>query len=134
MESWMASKQWDNNNKISRASTSDTRRDIHIKTVEVDTSTPPPTFSRLHNTSNQYSSSTTTPRRSMHNCHLNNQHMRPQPNSPITPSCPCKPKPIQVRSASPRCLSAVEKCYSVAHTPSFGSRHVLFLVLSCFVY
>lgn len=40
---------------------------------------------------------------------------------PITPS-PCKTKPLQVRSASPRCLKE-ERCYSAAHTPSLGSRY-----------
>ncbi|KAF2313530.1 hypothetical protein GH714_011483 [Hevea brasiliensis] len=51
--------------------------------------------------------------RAHHNIHFH--------QSPITPS-PCKTKPLQVRSASPRCAKE-EKCYSAALTPSLGSRY-----------
>ncbi|KAK9274716.1 hypothetical protein L1049_021967 [Liquidambar formosana] len=113
LDRWMATKQWESN----RVSTD--KRDP-IKTVEIDTSRP-------------YSYSATNVRRSQHQKHLQRQasphsiaspHHRANSNvslhqSPVTPP-PSKIRPVQVRSASPRCLKE-EKCYSTAHTPNFGS-------------
>jgi len=118
----MATKQWETSN---RASTD--RKDNNIKTVEMDTSRP---FS--------YSSTTPTCQRSQSQNHQQKQptrHSIASPlhrsyssrsihQSPITPS-PCKPKHLQVRSASPRCLKEGNKCYSAAHTPSLSSRYCI---------
>ncbi|EEF43455.1 protein IQ-DOMAIN 17 [Ricinus communis] len=116
LDRWMATKQWESNS--SRGSTD--RREA-IKTVEIDTSRP-----------YSYSTPTSFVRRSQSQ---NHQQKQPSPSllrapvhhnlclhqSPITPS-PCKTKPLQVRSASPRCPKE-EKCFSAAHTPSLSSRY-----------
>ncbi|KAJ6297847.1 hypothetical protein OIU76_019040 [Salix suchowensis] len=120
LDRWMATKQWEISN---RASTD--RKDNNIRTVEMDTSRP-------------YSCSSTTP-----TCQLSQSqnHQQKQPTrhsttspllrsysslsahqSPITPS-PCKPRHLQVRSASPRCLKEEKKCYSAAHTPRWSSSY-----------
>ncbi|CAK7357440.1 unnamed protein product [Dovyalis caffra] len=122
LDRWMATKQWETS---SRASID--RKDNNIKTVEMDTSRP---FS--------YSSTTPTSRRLYVQNHPQKQpsrHSIASPlhrshsslslhQSPITPS-PCKPRPLQVRSASPRCLKEEKKCYSAAHTPSLSSRYCI---------
>ncbi|XP_034906062.1 protein IQ-DOMAIN 18 [Populus alba] len=122
LDRWMATKQWETSN---RASTD--RKDNNIKTVEMDTSRP---FS--------YSSATPTCQRSQSQNHQQKQptrHSIASPlhrsyssrsihHSPITPS-PCKPKHLQVRSASPRCLKEGKKCYSAAHTPSLSSSYCI---------
>ncbi|KAF9673105.1 hypothetical protein SADUNF_Sadunf11G0114100 [Salix dunnii] len=121
LDRWMATKQWETS---SRASTD--RKDSNIKTVEMDTSRP---FS--------YSTAATSQRLQTQN-HLQKhppRHSVASPfhrshsslslhQSPITPS-PCKPKPLRVRSASPRCLKEENKCYSAAHTPSLSSRYFM---------
>ncbi|KAJ6753491.1 PROTEIN IQ-DOMAIN 14-LIKE ISOFORM X1 [Salix purpurea] len=120
LDRWMATKQWEIS---SRASTD--RKDNNIRTVEMDTSRP-------------YSCSSTTP-----TCQISQSqnHQQKQPTrhsttsplrrsysslsahqSPITPS-PCKPRHLQVRSASPRCLKEEKKCYSAAHTPRWSSSY-----------
>ncbi|PPS08624.1 hypothetical protein GOBAR_AA12020 [Gossypium barbadense] len=94
LDRWMATKQWDNNNRVS------TEKRDSIKTVEIDSY-------KLQS----YSSPTI---RRPHSFFLN--------QFPPTPS-PCKTKPLQVRSASPRCLKE-EKCYtSAANTPSLASTY-----------
>lgn len=117
LQRWMATKRWESS---SRASTD--KRDA-IKTVEIDTSRP-------------YSYSASNVRRSSV---YQNQHLRPPtPHStaspfhkahhnlslhlsPVTPS-PSKTRPLQVRSASPRCLKE-EESHSTAHTPNLASIH-----------
>jgi hypothetical protein len=121
LDRWMATKQWE---ASSRAITD--RKDNSIKTVEMDTSRP---FSYSTTTSSQRLQSQNhlqkqTPRHSiaspLHRLHSSlSLHQ-----SPITPS-PCKPRPLQVRSASPRCLKEENKCYSAAHTPSLSSRYFM---------
>ncbi|KDP25216.1 hypothetical protein JCGZ_20372 [Jatropha curcas] len=116
LDRWMATKQWESN---SRASTD--RREA-IKTVEIDTSRPyiystTPAAGRRSQSQNYQQRQT---------CQLPHSILRTHHNisfhhSPITPS-PCKTKPLQVRSASPRCVKE-DKCYSAAHTPSLGSRY-----------
>ncbi|XP_075652032.1 protein IQ-DOMAIN 17-like [Castanea sativa] len=92
LERWMATKQ-QNNDRVSTD-----KRDL-IKTVEIDTSMP-------------HSYSGPILQRPQELNHRQKQFT-------FTPS-PCKHKPLQVRSASPRFLKE-EKCYSAAHTPNLGS-------------
>ncbi|KAG8476431.1 hypothetical protein CXB51_033316 [Gossypium anomalum] len=94
LDRWMATKQWDNNNRVSTD-----KRDT-IKTVEIDSyklqSYSSPTIRRPHSFSlNQF---------------------------PPTPS-PCKTKPLQVRSASPRCLKEEKYYTSAANTPILASTY-----------
>ncbi|KAK7857890.1 protein iq-domain 32 [Quercus suber] len=108
LERWMATKQ-QNNDRVS------TDKRDPIKTVEIDTSMPHsysgPILQRPQELNHRQKPS--TPRfvaSPLHKAHH---------NFTFTPS-PCKHKPLQVRSASPRCLKE-EKCYSAAHTPNLGS-------------
>ncbi|KAJ9148155.1 hypothetical protein P3X46_030239 [Hevea brasiliensis] len=107
----MATKQMESSSRIS----ADRREDI--KTVEIDPSRPcsysTPTAARRSQSQNHQQKQTSPLLRAHHNIHFH--------QSPITPS-PCKTKPLQVRSASPRCAKE-EKCYSAALTPSLGSRY-----------
>ncbi|XVF12857.1 hypothetical protein REPUB_Repub08aG0156000 [Reevesia pubescens] len=118
LDRWMATKQWESN---SWASTD--KRDS-IKTVEIDTtnykpqSYSSPTIRKSHyQNQRQFSTSPSVAsplmnREIHHNFSLN--------KFPVTPS-PCKTKPLQVSSASPRCLKE-EKCYySAANTPSLAA-------------
>lgn len=103
LERWMATKKSESS---SRASTD--KRDA-IKTVEIDTSRPysysTPNI-RLPQYQNNHCKSRTSPlHRSYHNLSLH--------QSQVTPS-PTKSRPLQVRSASPR-------CHSTAHTPRLNS-------------
>ncbi|XWS38140.1 hypothetical protein CRYUN_Cryun19dG0104700 [Craigia yunnanensis] len=116
LDRWMATKQWESN---SRASTD--KRDS-IKTVEIDNSYKPQSYSSPTIRKSQYpnhkrlstSHSVASP---MHREHLN----FPVNQFPATPF-PCKTKPLQVRSASPRCQLKEEKCYySAANTSSLAS-------------
>lgn len=119
LDRWMATKPWESKG---RASTDN--RD-HIKTVEIDTSQPysylAPNLRRI-NHQNQYH---------QHQQHC--QHQRPASpshrayqnpslhHSPVTPS-PSKTRPIQVRSASPRCPRE-DKTYNTSQTPSLRSNY-----------
>ncbi|XP_043718416.1 protein IQ-DOMAIN 17-like [Telopea speciosissima] len=105
LDRWMATKQWESRGRAS------TDQREPIKTVEIDTSRPysysapkkPGTHglaSPLHRAHQQYVS--------VH-------------QSPVTPS-PCGTRPLQVRSASPRCQRE-ERSYPTAHTPSLGSSY-----------
>lgn len=137
LDRWMASKQWDPSIASSpalRGRASTDHRDS-IKTVEMDTSQPysylapnfrrsvtstsanhyhaqhhnqrpsSPSHSRAHHTQSQY--------QSQHHQHL----------PPTTPS-PSRARPIQVRSASPRCIRE-DRSYNgqVSHTPSLRSNY-----------
>ncbi|XWS50174.1 hypothetical protein CRYUN_Cryun12cG0066500 [Craigia yunnanensis] len=116
LDRWMATKQWDSN---SRAST-DKRESI--KTVEIDTSYKPQSYSSptirkpQYQNHKQFSTSHSVASQ-MHREH----HNFPLNQLLATPS-PCKTKPLQVRSASPRCQLKEEKChYSAANTHSLAS-------------
>ncbi|OMO79879.1 IQ motif, EF-hand binding site [Corchorus capsularis] len=115
LDRWMATKQWESNS--TRASTD--RRDS-IKTVEMDTTnfkTQPIRKSMHHQNHKQF------PTSPMHREQLQQQHnFCLNYQFPATPS-PCKTKPLQVRSASPRCLKEEKLCYysSAANTPSLAS-------------
>ncbi|KAK7292865.1 hypothetical protein RJT34_15720 [Clitoria ternatea] len=117
LDRWMATKPWENRG---RASTD--QRDS-IKTVEIDTSQP-------------YSYLGANYRRSHPNYQYNPQH-QPQRHSiasplhrshqngslhPATPS-PAKSRPIQVRSASPRCVREDRTSYHTSQTPSLRSNY-----------
>ncbi|TKY64138.1 IQ-DOMAIN 14 [Spatholobus suberectus] len=119
LDRWMATKPWENRG---RASTD--QRDP-IKTVEIDTSQP-------------YSYLGTNYRRSHPNYQYNPHHHQPQRHSiaspihrshqngslhqsPATPS-PAKSRPIQVRSASPRCVRE-DRSYHTSQTPSLRSNY-----------
>ncbi|XP_047174092.1 protein IQ-DOMAIN 17-like isoform X1 [Vigna umbellata] len=119
LDRWMATKPWENRG---RASTD--QRDP-IKTVEIDTSQP-------------YSYLGTNYRRSHPNYQYNPNHHQPQRHSigsplhrshqngslhqsPATPS-PAKSRPIQVRSASPRCIRE-DRNYPTSQTPSLRSNY-----------
>ncbi|XVE64589.1 hypothetical protein DITRI_Ditri07aG0112700 [Diplodiscus trichospermus] len=116
LDRWMATKQCDSN---SRASTD--KRDS-VKTVEIDTSCKPQPYSSTTIRKSQYQNHKQFPTSHsvappMHREH----HYFPLNQFPATPS-PYKTKPLQVRSASPRCQLKEEKCYySAANTPSLAS-------------
>lgn len=118
----MASKPWETRGRASTDQIRDT-----IKTVEIDTSQP---FSYLG----------TNYRRSHPNYQYNPNHHQPQRHSsvasplhhrthqsgslhqsPATPS-PAKSRPIQIRSASPRCIRE-DRSYHTSQTPSLRSNY-----------
>ncbi|KAL5831437.1 hypothetical protein ACOSQ4_016791 [Xanthoceras sorbifolium] len=113
LDRWMATKQWDKTTS-SRTST-DHKRD-HINTVEIDDQ------SRTYSyTSNQ----TSIQKSPYHQKHYSRPHSTNIASplylnqSPATTPSPCRTKPIQVRSASPRCLQEERSYYSAAaHTPA----------------
>ncbi|KAB5535019.1 hypothetical protein DKX38_018105 [Salix brachista] len=117
LDRWMATKQWETS---SRASTD--RKDSNIKTVEMDTSRP---FSYSQRLQTQNHLQKQLSRHSVASpFHGSQSSLSLHQYSPITPS-PCKPRPLRVRSASPRCLKEESKCYSAAHTPSLSSRYFM---------
>ncbi|XP_022737301.1 protein IQ-DOMAIN 1-like [Durio zibethinus] len=111
LDRWMATKKWESN---SRAST-DHKTDS-IKTVEIDTYKPQsyssPTIRKFqYQNPRRFSTSHSVAPLMTREFSVN--------QFPATPS-PRKTKPLQVRSASPRCLKE-EKCYySAANTPSLA--------------
>lgn len=102
---WMATKPWDS----SRGRASTDQSTDPVKTVEMDTSRPysylPPNLRRSDERQHQRPSSP------LHRTHQNLSFQ-----FPVTPS-PSKTRPIQVRSASPRCPRD-EKSYYTAQTPN----------------
>ncbi|KAK2981935.1 hypothetical protein RJ640_019155 [Escallonia rubra] len=111
LDRWMATKQWENSNRESID-----RREA-IKTVEIDTLKPysasnyvPISHYQSHNQKQLPSPRSVASPRHRSSC----SHSLHQP--PVTPS-PSRPKQLQVRSASPRCLRE-EKSSSTANTPS----------------
>ena len=116
LDRWVPAKPWDNRG---RASTD--QRDP-VKTVEMDTSQPysylAPNYRRTN--SNQYhqpQSQNQRPSSPLHRAQQNATLHHP----PITPS-PSKTRPIQVRSASPRCLREDRSSIS-SQTPSLRSNY-----------
>ncbi|KAJ8534840.1 hypothetical protein K7X08_016568 [Anisodus acutangulus] len=109
MDRWTAAKPWDNTR--GRSSTDQTTSPV-VKTVEMDTSQPysylAPNSRISHERQQQYQ----RPSSPLHRTHQNQSFQLP-----VTPS-PSKTRPIQVRSASPRCPRN-EKSYNyTAQTPS----------------
>lgn len=122
LDRWIAAKPWDS----SRARASTDRRDP-IKTVEIDTSQPysylAPNIRRTNQ--NQYH----LPHHQRPNSHpvasplhrAQAHQTAPLHHSPITPS-PSKTRPLQVRSASPRCARE-DRCCNLSQTPSLRSNY-----------
>ncbi|KAK4364189.1 hypothetical protein RND71_015547 [Anisodus tanguticus] len=109
MDRWTAAKPWDGRG---RASTDQSTYPV-VKTVEMDTSQPysylAPNSRRSHERQHQQHQRSSSP---LHRTHQNQSFQ-----FPVTPS-PSKTRPIQVRSASPRCPRD-EKSYNyTAQTPS----------------
>ncbi|KAJ4844667.1 hypothetical protein Tsubulata_048262 [Turnera subulata] len=128
LDRWMAAKPWDGGGggNHSRARASTDQRDP-IKTVEMDTSQPysylAPSFRRTNQSQyHQYQ----LPQRpnsshSMASPHQRSHQTAPLHHSPITPS-PSKTRPLQVRSASPRCVRE-DRSYTSSQTPSLRSNY-----------
>ncbi|KAK7275431.1 hypothetical protein RIF29_16548 [Crotalaria pallida] len=119
LDRWMATKPWEGRG---RASTD--QRDP-IKTVEIDTSQPysylgGSNYRRSH-PNYQYNPHHQPQRHSIaspiHRTHQNGSIHQ----SPATPS-PAKSRPIQVRSASPRCVRE-DRTYPTSQTPSLRSTY-----------
>ncbi|KAJ6675160.1 IQ-DOMAIN 5-RELATED [Salix viminalis] len=126
LDHWMPARPWDNSRRT-RASTD--QRDP-IKTVEIENSQPcsylAPNLRRTnqnqyhqHQRSNSINNGVTRSSPSpLHRTHQNaSLH-----HSPITPS-PSKTRPLQVRSASPRCAREDRSCNS-SQTPSLRSNYL----------
>ncbi|XP_048236088.1 protein IQ-DOMAIN 17 [Ricinus communis] len=114
LDRWIATKPWDS----SRARASTDQRDP-IKTVEIDTSQPysylAPNFRRTNHS--QYHQQRQRPSSPLHRAH----QTAPHHHSPVTPS-PSKSRPVQVRSASPRCIRE-DRIYNPSQTPSLRSNY-----------
>ncbi|XP_030490968.2 protein IQ-DOMAIN 17 [Cannabis sativa] len=120
LDRWMAAKPWE-----TRARASTDQRDP-IKTVEMDTSQPysylAPNLRRSnpnyhqHQQQHQQQQQRQRPNSPLHRSHQNQHH-----HSPVTPS-PSKTRPIQVRSASPRC-GREDKSFHTSQTPSLRSNY-----------
>lgn len=118
LDRWMATKSWETRG---RASTD--QRDP-IKTVEVDTSRPyaysTATPSLRRSQTPQYHHQHQPPMSPMHRSQ-HQHHRLSLHHSPVTPS-PLKSRPLQVRSASPRCLREERSNYPAQpYTPSVAS-------------
>ncbi|KAF2315169.1 hypothetical protein GH714_038319 [Hevea brasiliensis] len=120
LDSWKAAKTQDR----SRARASTDQRDP-IKTVEIDTSQPYSYLSSNFRRTNQSQYHQNQHQRS--NSHLfasplHTAHQTaPLYHSPITPS-PSKSRPVQVRSANPRCAREY-RSYNPSQTPSLRSNY-----------
>ncbi|KAK8718249.1 hypothetical protein V6N13_045490 [Hibiscus sabdariffa] len=110
LDRWMPAKPWDNRGRASAD-----HRDS-VKTVEMDTSQPysylVPNYRRTN--SNHYPQRPSSP---LHRAQQN----APFHHSAITPS-PSKTRPIQVQSASPRCVRDDRSSFS-SQTPSLRSNY-----------
>uniref|UniRef100_A0A5B7B8Y5 DUF4005 domain-containing protein n=1 Tax=Davidia involucrata TaxID=16924 RepID=A0A5B7B8Y5_DAVIN len=111
LDRWMASES-----SRRRAST-DQREAIKFKTVEMDTSQPysylAPNFRRSNYQRSNLQSSVPSP--------LHHRYHHQNMSSPVTPS-PSKTRPLQVRSASPRCARE-DRSSHAAQTPSLRSNY-----------
>ncbi|PON75502.1 IQ motif, EF-hand binding site [Parasponia andersonii] len=119
LDRWMAAKPWE-----TRARASTDQRDP-IKTVEMDTSQPYSYLASNLRRSNanyhlhqqqQQQQQQQRPNSPLHRSHQNQHH-----HSPVTPS-PSKTRPIQVRSASPRC-GREDRTFHTSQTPSLRSNY-----------
>uniref|UniRef100_A0A803M369 DUF4005 domain-containing protein n=2 Tax=Chenopodium quinoa TaxID=63459 RepID=A0A803M369_CHEQI len=136
LDRWMASKQWDSSIAPSpavRARASTDHRDS-IKTVEIDTAQPysylAPNFRRSvtstsasHYHAQHHNQRPSSPR-AHHNQSQSQHHYHQHQHPPSTTPSPSRARPIQVRSASPRCIRE-ERNYSsqVSQTPSLRSNY-----------
>ncbi|KAK4267076.1 hypothetical protein QN277_023912 [Acacia crassicarpa] len=117
LDRWMASKPWETRG---RASTD--HRDT-IKTVEIDTSQPCSYLGSNYRRSHpNYQYNPHQPQRHsvaspLHRSHQNSSIHQ----SPATPS-PAKSRPIQIRSASPRC-GREDRSFHTSQTPSLRSNY-----------
>ncbi|KAL8159987.1 hypothetical protein V2J09_001524 [Rumex salicifolius] len=121
LDRWMTTRQWEG-----RSSVDHCRGEPTIKTVEIDTSSQLP-YSYLHppsahNPRWSNASSHHYPRPASPVHHRAHSH---HTQSPVTPSPSRTRPPIQVRSASPRCLRDDRGYYSVvsSQTPSLRSNY-----------
>ncbi|KAF5188961.1 Iq-domain, partial [Thalictrum thalictroides] len=123
---WMSTKPWIENNRSGRASTDQRGAGVGdpIKTVEVDTSRPyaysTPSLIRRSQQPPQYqpnshSSTIGSP------LHKATHHRLSLHHSPVTPSPSKTRPPLQVRSASPRCLREDRNNYPC--TPSIAASY-----------
>lgn len=125
LDRWMATKPWDS----SRGRASTDQKDTTIKTVEIDTSQPysylAPSFRRSNTHQNHQHQQQPRPSSPSHRSH-HHHHNLPIHHSPVTPS-PSKTRPLQVRSASPRCQREDRTSSSHSHiasqTPSLRSNY-----------
>lgn len=139
LDRWMASKQWDSSISPSpavRARASTDHRDS-IKTVEIDTSQPysylAPNFRRsvTSTTANHYHAQYHNQRpssplhsRAHHNQSQSQHHYHQHQHPPSATPSPSRARPIQVRSASPRCVREDRSYNSQAsQTPSLRSNY-----------
>ncbi|KAK3038771.1 hypothetical protein RJ639_027358 [Escallonia herrerae] len=118
LDRWMGAKPWDGRGRAS------TDQREAVKTVEIDTSQPysylAPNFRRSNQ--HQYHQHHQRPNANPAPSPLHRAHQNlPHHPSPVTPS-PSKTRPLQVRSASPRC-GREEKSYQTAQTPSLRSNY-----------
>ncbi|GAB2291140.1 hypothetical protein Dimus_025397 [Dionaea muscipula] len=116
LDRWTATRQWE----TLRARRASTDQRVPIKTVEIDTSqpysylAPPPANAAFLRRTNLNQRPSSSPHHHM---------MRAQQQtSPVTPS-PSRTRPIQVRSASPRCMREDRSSYRSAQTPSLRSNY-----------
>ncbi|KAL2893394.1 Protein IQ-DOMAIN 14 [Bienertia sinuspersici] len=139
LDRWMASKQWDSSIAASpamRGRASTDHRDS-IKTVEMDTSQPysylTPNFRRsvTSTSANHYQAqyhnqrpSSPLHNRAHHNQSQSQHHYHQHQNLPSNTPSPSRTRPIQVRSASPRCIRE-DRSYNsqVSQTPSLRSNY-----------
>lgn len=116
LDRWMAAKPWENRGRAS------TDQREPIKTVEMDTSQPysylTPNFRRSNPNHHHYQQQQQRSSSPLHRAHQN-QHHHPNHHSPVTPS-PSKTRPVQVRSASPRCQRE-DRSSNASQTPSLRS-------------
>lgn len=117
LDRWMAAKPWESRGRAS------TDQRESIKTVEMDTSQPysylAPNLRRSNPNYHQHQQRPSSP---LHRSQQNHQHHHNH-HSPVTPS-PSKTRPIQVRSASPRC-GREDRSISqqISQTPSLRSNY-----------
>ncbi|KAJ0054043.1 hypothetical protein Pint_00661 [Pistacia integerrima] len=114
LDRWMATKPWE-----SKARASTDERDP-IKTVEIDTSQPYSYLAsnfRRRNQNQYHQQYHQRPASPHHRAHQNTSLH----HSLVTPS-PSKARPVQVRSASPRC-GREDRSFSTSQTPSLRSNY-----------
>ncbi|XP_042421279.1 protein IQ-DOMAIN 18-like [Zingiber officinale] len=106
---WIASRSSFDNRVSSRAARTSTDKRDPIKTLEIDTARPFAYCSAPANNHRKCPPVPQHPRSPLHRAHH---------HSPVTPS-PSKTRPLQVRSASPRCGREERSFYVTMETPSY---------------
>lgn len=118
LDRWMATKPQDS----SRGRSSTDQRDT-IKTVEIDTSQPYSYLASNYRRSNQNQQQQRPNSHTMASpLHRSNHNNVPCHQSPVTPS-PSKTRPLQIRSASPRCQREDRSYNNAPQTPSLRSNY-----------